>query len=107
MPVTGEQLKQYAVYDPEGQRYGWVRLGCGNYIPNAFGNSEPEITDMRENEDGTVTLTVDAVCVMTGNDSKIRGHELTVRFTEEEGIQYVKIRFWGMAWRGFRNIREG
>lgn len=89
LPVTGEQLKQYAVYDPEGQRYGWARLGCGNYIPNAFGNSEPEITNMRENEDGTVTLTVDAVCVMTGND-KAMSHELTVRFTEEEGIQYVR-----------------
>ncbi|POP33580.1 hypothetical protein C3B58_06745 [Lactonifactor longoviformis] len=94
LPVTGEQLKEYAVYDPKEQRYGWVRLGCGNYIPNAFGNSEPEITDMRENEDGTVTLTVDAVCVMTGND-KAMSHELTVRFTEEGGIQYVKNQILG------------
>lgn len=36
LPVTAEQLKQYAVYDPEKRTYGWAALGCGNYSPNAF-----------------------------------------------------------------------
>lgn len=30
--------------------------------PTFFGTSLPEVTDIRRNEDGTVTLTVEAVC---------------------------------------------
>ena len=64
LPVTAEQIQEYAVFDEKNQTYVWVRLGCLNYAPTFFGTSLPEVIDIKENEDGTVTLTVDAVCDM-------------------------------------------
>lgn len=37
----------------------------------------PEVTNIKENEDGTVTLTVDAVCEMILCDDSVITHELT------------------------------
>lgn len=87
LPVTREQVRQYALFDEEKEVYYWTRVGCGNYKLNSFWTSFPEITDIRENQDGTVTLCVDAVCEMEGDDCAM-SHELTVRFTEE-GICYL------------------
>ena len=89
LPVTAEEIQSYAVFDEEKQTYAWVRLGCFNYAPAYFGTSFPEVTDIRENEDGTVTLTVDAVCSMILCDDAVITHELTVRFSEDGGFQYL------------------
>ena len=89
LPVTAEEIQDYAAFDKEKQKYTWVRLGCFNYAPTYFGTSFPEVTDIRENEDGTVTLTVDAVCSMVLCDDAVITHELTVRFSEDGGFQYL------------------
>ena len=89
LPVTSEEIQKYAAFDKEKQTYAWVRLGCFNYAPAYFGTSFPEVTDIRENEDGTVTLTVDAVCSMVLCDDAVITHELTVRFSEDGGFQYL------------------
>ena len=90
LPVTAEEIQSYAVFDEEKQTYAWVRLGCFNYAPTYFGTSFPEVTDIKENEDGTVTLTVDAVCSMVLCDDAVITHELTVRFSEDGGFQYLE-----------------
>ena len=89
LPVTAEEIQSYSVFDEEKQTYAWVRLGCFNYAPTYFGTSFPEVTDIRENEDGTVTLTVDAVCSMILCDDAVITHELTVRFSEDGGFRYL------------------
>lgn len=89
LPVTAEEIQDYASFDKEKQKYTWVRLGCFNYAPTYFGTSFPEVTDIRENEDGTVTLTVDAVCSMILCDDAVITHGLTVRFSEDGGFQYL------------------
>lgn len=89
LPVTTEQLREYAVYDEENQTYAWERLGCLNYAPTAFGTSVPEVTDIRENADGTVTLTVDALCDMVACDDAVITHELTIRFAEDSTFRYL------------------
>ena len=89
LPVTAEEIQSYAVFDEEKQTYAWVRLGCFNYAPTYFGTSFPEVTDIRENEDGTVTLTVDAVCSMILCNDAVITHELTVRFSEDGGFRYL------------------
>ena len=89
LPVTAEEIQDYAAFDKEKQTYAWVRLGCFNYAPAYFGTSFPDVTDIRENEDGTVTLTVDAVCSMVLCDDAVITHELTVRFSEDGGFQYL------------------
>lgn len=63
--------------------YAWAPLGCGNYAPNFFGTSVPEVVEVRENPDGTVTLTVNAVCDMVICDDALITHDLTVKFKEE------------------------
>lgn len=89
LPVTAEQLRKYAVFNEEDGTYEWVRLGCFNYAPTFFGTSVPEVVDVRENEDGTVTLTVDAVCDMVLCDDAVITHELTVRFRENGSFLYL------------------
>ena len=89
LPITAEQIREYAAFDEENQTYLWARLGCFNYAPTFFGTSLPEVVDIKENEDGTVTLTVEAVCDMVICDDAVITHELTVRFAEDGSFQYL------------------
>ena len=89
LPITAEQIRDYAVFDEENQTYYRVRLGCFNYAPTFFGTSLPEVVDIKENQDGTVTLTVEAVCDMVICDDAVITHELTVRFAEDGSFQYL------------------
>ena len=89
LPVTKEQIREYAVFDEETQSYCYARLGCFNYAPTFFETSLPEVVDINENEDGTITLTVDAVCDMVICDDAVITHELTVRFAEDASFQYL------------------
>lgn len=89
LPVTAEQIRDYAVFDEEMQAYKWVRLGCFNYVPTYFETSVPEVTDIRENADGTITLTVDAVCEMILCDDAVITHELTIQMKEDGSFQYL------------------
>ena len=89
LPVTAEQIREYAAFDEENQTYFWERLGCFNYAPTFFGTSLPEVVDIKENDDGTVTLTVEAVCDMVICDDAVITHELTVRFAEDGSFQYL------------------
>ena len=89
LPITTEQIQEYAAFDEENQTYLWAKLGCFNYAPTFFGTSLPEVVDIKENEDGTVTLVVDAVCDMVICDDALITHELTVRFAQEGSFQYL------------------
>ena len=89
LPVTAEQLQSWAVFDKEKQMYVSERSGCLNYAPTFFGTSLPEVTGTRENADGTVTLTVAAVCDMILCDNAVITHELTVKFADDGSFQYL------------------
>lgn len=88
LPITNERLRQYAEFHEETHTYGWSVLGCGNYAPKVFGTSIPEVTDIYENENGTLTITIDAVCEMMGTDA-VFTHELTVRLGEQGEAEYL------------------
>ncbi len=89
LPITEEKIQKYAVFDEKDQTYVWERLGCFNYSPTYFDTSIPEVTRIRENEDGTITLRVDAVCQMILCDDAVITHELTVRFSEDGSFRYL------------------
>lgn len=89
LPITEKELEIYAAFDQESQTYPWDRLGCFNNSPTFFGTSVPEVTGVRENEDGTLTLTVDAVCQMILCDDAMITHELTIRFLDDGSFQYL------------------
>ena len=89
LPISEENLQKYAEFDEEAKMYAWAPLGCGNYAPNFFGTSVPEVVEVRENPDGTVTLTVNAVCDMVICDDALITHDLTVKFKEDGRFQYL------------------
>lgn len=89
LPVSAEQIQQYAVFDEEKKAYTWKPLGCYNGTPTFFGTSIPEVTKVEQNDDGTITLTVDAVCDMVMLSDAVITHELTVRFSENGSFQYL------------------
>ncbi len=89
LPVTGEELRRYAVYDAKSRTYAWEMQEYSNDAPVFFSASVPEVVQIRENEDGTVTLTVDAVCEMLLCDDAAVTHEVTVKFEEDGSFRYL------------------
>lgn len=89
LPISEEELQKYAEFDEKTNRYTWASLGCGNYSPNFFGTSVPEVVEVKENPDDTVTLTVNAVCDMVICDDALITHELIVKFKEDGSFQYL------------------
>ena len=89
LPVSREDIEKYASYNEKKKTYDWMRLGCFNYAPNFFGTSIPEVTKIKHNSNGTVTLTVDAVCEMVLCNEAVITHELTVKFAKDGSFKYL------------------
>lgn len=87
--VDSRTLQSKTVYHPQTAAY--------EYKPRGFYEVEypeypyPEVTEYKENIDGTITLTVHVVFPHTG-DSRVYVHEVTVRPREDGGVQYVSNR---------------
>lgn len=98
LPVTAEELQKYAAFHEEDGTYEWAGLGCSNYAPTFFGTSVPQVVGVKKNEDGSLTLTVDAVCDMVFYDDAVITHELTVGFAEDGSFRYLgnKILYGGL-----------
>lgn len=81
-----ETLRSKTTYIPE--------LAAYEYRPRGFHEAEypdiayPEVVNYRENEDGTVTLHVNAV-YLGGNMSKEFSHTTVIRPFSEGSFQYV------------------
>ena len=103
LPVTAEQIREYAVFDKEKQTYAWAGYGSTIVTHTYLGSSVPEVTDIKENEDGTTTLTVDAVCDMVVCDDALITHELTVKIDPDGSFQYLGNKILG---DGKKNIPE-
>lgn len=88
LPVTAEQIREWAVFDEGHQTYRWTGMGCTTYALSYFVRSVPEVTDARENADGTVTLRVEAVCDKESDDAALV-HELTVKIQEDGSFRYM------------------
>lgn len=87
LPVSREELREYAAYDSEKEMYEWISLGVGNRTLGAIVSSIPEVTAIEKNGDGAMTLTVDAVCESMADDALFT-HHLTVRTDEEGNVRY-------------------
>lgn len=89
LQVNAGQIRNYAAFDADSQMYRWQKTGCFHSTPTYLGTAVPEVVDIRENKDGTVTLTVDAVCDMVVCDEAMITHELTVQFAEDGSFKYL------------------
>lgn len=94
LPVTAEALEQYAVFDAEKQTYIWKPLGPVTYMANSFSCSIPEVTDITEQPDGTIDVSIDAVCPTRGKDF-FMSHVLTLRILEDGSVRYIKNQILG------------
>ena len=89
LPVSREDIEKYASYNEKKKTYDWMRLGWFNYAPTFFGTSIPEVTKIKHNSNGTVTLTVDVVCEMVLCNEAVITHELTVKFNKDGSFRYL------------------
>ncbi len=87
--IDAETLRRKTVYYPEDGTY--------EYRPRGYYEAEypeypyPEVTGYAKNEDGTITLSVQAVFPAMG-DSRAYAHEVVVRPLANGGMQYVSNR---------------
>lgn len=84
--INSEVLQSKTFYHPEEEVYEYKARGFEEveYPEYPF----PEVIGYVKNNDGTLTLSVQAVFPYRGL-SKVYTHEVTVRDTEDGGIQYV------------------
>ena len=102
LPVSAKDLAGYAVFDAEKQTYGWEHLGPVTYAANRFSSSIPEVREIKENPDGTLEVSIDAVCQAMGEDCVI-SHILTMQILEDGGVRYLGNRVLG---DGLKQITE-
>lgn len=89
LPITEEQLREWASYDEQTGCYSWKRWGCYNYTPTHIGHSISEVKEIRQNADGTKTMIVDAVCASVICDDVALTHQLTILEREDGSVQYI------------------
>lgn len=77
LPLTREELEKFAYYNEQTQCYKWQVLGCANYTATPKGYPVPEVVDYKRHEDGSITLTVDALWEEYGTDCAFT-HEVTI-----------------------------
>lgn len=88
LPVSSEILEKNKAYNPEKQIYEWKKLGCGNYSPNAFGESIPDVIYVKDNGNNTLSVTINVVCEPLGSD-EVFSHEVTIRLDDKGNVQYL------------------
>jgi hypothetical protein len=87
--IESDALKSKTVFHSEDETY--------EYKPRGFFEAEypeypfPEVVSYTENEDGTITLTVQAVFPYKSL-SKVYAHEVVIRPLDNGGVQYVSNR---------------
>lgn len=89
IPTSQKIIRSSTAFDEDKGEYYWARLGCMNYAPTHFGTSYPEVVAIKENDDGTITLTINTVCEMVLNDEAIITHELTIKENEDGSFMYM------------------
>lgn len=84
--ISLNEFREKALYDDNSDTYPWQEINVDNvaYFPTLM----PEVTGRRENEDGTITLTVDVMCLDRKADPLFT-HEVTVRADGKGNFQYL------------------
>ena len=86
--VSAENLRALAGYDGQSDSYPWRPIRTNDMELYDYPTTEPYITDVRENPDGTTTLLLSCLSTDVPTDC-IFSHELTVRTLPSGGFEYV------------------
>lgn len=84
--IDDETLQSKTTYFSEDESYEYRPRGW--YASESPSHPYPEVVAYKENDDGTITLTVNVV-YPDNNTSKVYAHEVVIRPLSEEGFQYV------------------
>ena len=85
-PISAEKLQQMPGYHEEEKSYDWTAVGLWNTSHQS--QQVPEVVEVRHHQDGTVTLVVDAVYILEGQDAAFT-HEVTMKPDESGHMKYV------------------
>lgn len=85
--ISLQTFREKTCYDKNSNTYPWLDVAYDNL--SYFPLITPEVKACQQNSDGTITLTVDAMCVGLKQDSLFR-HKVTIRLQEGGGFQYVQ-----------------
>lgn len=83
--ISVEQLEKYAHYDAAGGIYPWEPVNAWNRVRQV--QPFPEVVRCEENQDGTLTLYVEGILIVAGDDCAFR-HRVTMR-ERDGGWVYV------------------
>lgn len=84
--MTAEEIRQYGAYNEEKGTYPWVAINAWNRLPQL--QPFPEVVECTENDDGTLSVLVEAVFVEEGVDCAFR-HTVTLREDENGDYKYL------------------
>lgn len=84
--IDSETLQSKTTYFSEDETYEYKPRGW--YASESPSNPYPEVVAYNENDDGTITLTVNVV-YPDNNTSKVYAHEVVIRPLPDGGYQYV------------------
>lgn len=80
------EFREKSLYDGAKDAYPWQELFSENIVH--FPWVEPVVREAGKNSDGTITLTVDVMCIDYGTD-RLFTHEVTIRPLSDGAFQYV------------------
>lgn len=95
--ITIEDLQEYAKYNESKEVYPWSEIGAWNRVQQF--QPFPEVVKCVENEDGTLSVYVEAIFVELGMDCSF-SHIVTIREDENGGWVYCGNKVnWDDAYR--------
>lgn len=84
--ISLEEFRKRCLFDSINKVYPWQEVYCENV--NYYPNVEPEVINYQANEDGTLTLIVNARCNSYKTDCLFL-HEVVIRLLENGSYQYI------------------
>lgn len=97
--ISQQELRELCQYDGSRNAYAWRPVYGDDLTAWSYPYFEPQVTDVRQNADGTVTLTVQVYCADLKTD-RLFIHEVTVRPLAGERFRYVGNRVTYVSERG-------
>lgn len=96
IPLT--DFRDRTMYNTDEDIYPWEEITGSNIL--YFPSVEPEAIAFEKNEDGTMKVTVNAMCLDL-DTSCLFTHEVTIRPSKDGGFKYVGNKIVGVSGHGF------
>ena len=87
--ISLTDFREKCLYNKELDSYPWQEIGGENF--SSYPNIEPEVVKYQENDDGTITLTIDVRCYEY-KTSRLFSHEVIIKLLDNGEYQYLSNR---------------